>query len=206
MSEARAQPSRSPAPATCAGPGSARAALFEAALLVGFAALALSGCKADPASKIEGWPPPPSAFRDTAPAEPDTYEPPDTVPVEAPDTVGHDPDALPSEPCAAVVALACRYYGPYSAECAEVRARPPDGDDPDTRAACDDLVTRYVTEEQDKRANPCRRHARLVCRELGAETRACQVARDAVGRMLTARQKRACLGELLMFEARALRH
>lgn len=201
MSEAHAVPPRSPGPAVGAGPGDAWLVLLAVVV-----AAALAGCKEDPTSKIEGWPPPPSAFRDTAPVEPDTVEPPDTAPTEPPDTEDLDPDALPSEPCAAVVALACRYYGTYSAECAEARARPPDGDDPDTRAACDELVTRYVTEEQDKRANPCRRHARLVCRELGAETRACQVARDAVGRMLTPRQKRACLGELLMFETRALRH
>jgi len=175
--------------------------------LLAAAVLAAAGCGRSPEDKIRGWPPPSSAFRDTLP-EPDTWEPPDTVEPEPEDTAPYDPDALPAEPCAAVVELACRFYGEFSDECHEARTREPDGDDPETRIACEGLVERFGPggEEAESRYNPCRRYARRVCRELGRETEACQRATRIISRLLHARQKRACLGDLLMFEARALRH
>ncbi|PKN55372.1 MAG: hypothetical protein CVU56_21730 [Deltaproteobacteria bacterium HGW-Deltaproteobacteria-14] len=177
------------------------------AVLVVAAALAAAACGRSVEDKIHGWPPPAAAFRDTV-EPPDTWEPPDTLPPEPEDTAPVDPDALPSEPCAAVVELACRYYGPYSDECHEAQTRAPDGRDPETAAACAALVERYAAggEEAESRVNPCRRYARLMCKELGRETQACQRASAVVARLVYAREKRACLGDLLMFEARTLPH
>lgn len=172
---------------------------------VALAALAAAACARAPADKIHGWPPPDGAFEDTVEL-PDTVEPPDTAVAAVEDTTPEDPDALPTEPCAAVIELACRFYGQHSDECHEARTRVPDGADPETRAVCEELVARFTTgEDATSYVNPCHRYARRLCKAMGNEARACQSAAGAVSRLTAPRQKRACLGDLLIFEARGLR-
>jgi len=192
---------------------------FVGALL---ACLAL-GCRDAPEDKIVGWPPPPGSLRGPAPAddppsagelapmtedgaspdaegggdEPATGGPP-------PGVGGGDAEGGGADPCAALVDRACELYGAWSDDCGEARARAPDGGHPLTRVACAEILERHATDEV-LRGSPCRRYARAVCATLGQQTRSCERAQANVRRLVQPAQRRACAGDLVMWEARNLR-
>ncbi len=183
---------------------------FPSAARILLAALLFAACGRAPEDKIKGWPPPPAPPRapgvpDVAPPPPpDTSEPVDEPEIGAPDPDGDSPLPLPDDPCEAVVALACHFFGEYTDDCGEARTRVPDSADPETRAACEVLVTRFLGEEQENRVSPCRRFARKVCQADGYPSRACRRARGHISK-LRGERKRVCLGDLILWETRDLR-
>lgn len=153
--------------------------------------------------KVSGWPPPRGELYepDTEPVdteEPDTWEPPDTEARAA--------DTLEDTPCAWLVALACDLYGPWSDPCSEARAHPPDDDHAPTRTRCEELVKHFTEVELGRVGGACYRYARALCKGEGHESAQCKKALGRAPRLPALAQKRACLGDLLIYEARDLRH
>lgn len=163
-----------------------------------------SGCRSDPEDKIKNWPPPGSAVNTATAAGPAV-----DAQVVAGD-VGAVHPARPQDtatlgPCRQLVELACSYFGVHTDDCFEARSTRPDGSHPETRSACQQLVERFVTVEETARISPCRRYSRAVCKVLGTQTTTCRQSREMIPQLRTKEKKRACLGDLLMWEARTLR-
>ncbi|MFT7582748.1 MAG: hypothetical protein ACI9MR_004431 [Myxococcota bacterium] len=170
-----------------------------APLLVGW----LMACGPSPSERLVGWPdaiPVPTGPSDESDA---TVVDTTSLAVEAPGSGDVDPAA--KAPCKALAELACSYFGPYTDECALARTEKADDGDAATRDACLMLLNQFKTVEEPMRMNPCRRYSRLVCKREGSQTRLCQTSRENLPLLRKAEEKRACLGDLLLYQAGELR-
>lgn len=170
-----------------------------AALLTG---LLLAACAKDPEDKLVDWPPREDVVPVGRPPELDSAAPsePDTV---APEVAATDAEPPPLPPCRALVEYACELWTPFSDACHEARTRVPDDSHPATREACEALLGAYRT--RTSWGNPCGRYARALCAQSGESSERCKAARARVPILDTRREWKACMADLLWFEARTLR-
>lgn len=170
--------------------------------MVGLVAL-LGACPSDSSDKILGWPPsePVVPIRDVVEV-PDVPPPAEVVDVAvavaevAPRPVG---------PCAELVDIACELWTPFADSCREARRAAPDDTHGPTRDKCQALVDRYKKDELPRLGNPCGRLSRAICKDSGEASERCRSARARVPLLTKRHQWRACLGDLLWFEARTFR-
>lgn len=161
------------------------------------------GCGRDPAAKIVGWPPrePVVPVREVIEA-PDQIEPEDAPLADAgPVEVA----AAPMGPCRELAEVACELWTPFADACREAKKSIPDDTHGPTRELCQALVDRYKKDELPRMGNPCGRLARMVCQDAGESSERCRSARARVPLLTKRHQWRACLGDMLWFEARTFR-
>lgn len=164
---------------------------------------ACAACGASPEDKILGWPPrePVVPVREVVEA-PDVVEVPDLGVVEV---AVVDVAPPPPGPCRQLVDIACELWTPFADSCREARRKPPDESHGPTAEQCQALVDRYVKDELPRMGNPCGRLSRAICKDSGESSERCRSARARVPLLTKRHQWRACLGDLLWFEARTLR-
>ncbi len=197
-----------------------------------FALWAAAGCSKDPESKIRGWPPPapvvsPAATdaaggagargeRSASAGAPRPSPAPGLEPrarptgeSDAQSAASAQADAEPLdvladlEPCDALLVEACALLGPHSEECIEARASAPGDRTLTHTTACAEILTRWrPVAVGEARGNPCRLLAARKCEVLGEHTRGCLDARAVAARLRRPEHRRACGGDLLLWEAR----
>lgn len=166
------------------------------------AVLLLAGCSKDPEDKLVDWPPREDVVPVGLPVEVDTVSSPEPD-TAAPEVAMTDVAPPPLPPCRALVEYACELWTPFSDACREARTRVPDDTHPPTREACAALLEAYRT--RTSWGNPCGRYARAVCAQAGESAERCKAARARVPILDTRREWRACIADLLWFDALALR-
>lgn len=172
-----------------------RAALFALGALI-------AGCGRGPEDKLVDWPPREDVVPVGLPPEPDTLPAPE-LDTTAPETVEVDVGPAPLPPCRELVEYACELWTPFSDACREARTKVPDDSHPATREACEALLEGYRT--RTSWGNPCGRYARALCAQSGEASERCRAARARIAILDTRREWKACIADLLWFEARTLR-
>ena len=122
------------------------------------------------------------------------------------------PPQTPTEsrvsPCMALIQRACKALGPHSDECQEGRSLLPSVVTPEHDAGCQGILEVHVEPRRSgsrgRRLNPCRRLIRAVCRDTKATTWMCKQTRTDASRLWRTGHGEACLGDLLLVEARRL--
>ena len=121
-------------------------------------------------------------------------------------TVG--PAPVESAACHELVERACQALGPHSDECQEAKALLPLIITPEHHAGCSAILDAHVRPSRQakrrRRLNSCRRLMRAVCGAAGGSTWVCRQTRADASRLWRTGQREACLGDLLLFEARRL--
>lgn len=163
----------------------------------------LVACGESPGDKILGWPPrePVVPIREVVEA-PDVMEVPEVV---LPDAEVADVVPPPAGPCTRLVDVACELWTTFADSCREARRNTPDESHAPTAEQCLALVDRYVKDELPRMGNPCGRLSRAVCKDSGETSERCRSARARVPLLTKRHQWRACLGDLMWFEARTFR-
>ena len=175
-------------------------------------------CSSPDHAAVEGWPRPAGTVlgRSAEPEqaiEPWVGEPPPALrALEVDEVPERRPRALPrlsERGCGDLVDRACEFLGLHSEECMEVRTQLSEraslASQPVIRQRCSDLLDAFdVNQTRRRRASPCGRLSRMVCREMGHQTRACSDALDRITRFRKEEQRRACEGDLLLWEFRSI--
>ena len=108
-----------------------------------------------------------------------------------------------ANPCLKLVERACDFLGTHSEECSETRARVPQAPRQDVRKECQDILDFFeLTFAEDTDRNPCYVLARRVCNDVGRRTQVCKDRRAAAKRYAKRSHRKACKGDLLLWEAR----
>jgi len=165
------------------------------------AVVTLAGCPSGPEDKLVGWPPEeqivpyglPEVVAPVAPPEPDTSQPEAVTPEVTP----------PLRPCQALVEQLCQLWTPFADACREALTRVPDDTHPPTREACEALLTHY--RQETHWGNPCGRYARAICTVSGEASERCKAAQSRTPVLTQRREWKACIADLLWFQARTLR-
>ena len=136
----------------------------------------------------------------------------ESVSVEAPvEVVSKAP--VPVEPprtpsCERLIQRACEALGEHSDECQEVRSLVTGPVTPEQHSGCLSILEAHVLPKRSgkrkRRLNPCRRLIRAVCRDSQASTWACKQTRADASRLWRTGDGEACLGDLLLVEARSV--
>jgi hypothetical protein len=165
--------------------------------------LLMAACGESPGDKILGWPPRESvvAVREVVEA-PEVVEVPDVVALDVADVEVALP---PPGPCTRLVDVACELWTTFADSCREARRDTPDESHGPTAEQCQVLVDRYVKDELPRMGNPCGRLSRAICKDSGETSERCRSAKARVPLLTKRHQWRACLGDLLWFEARTFR-
>jgi hypothetical protein len=127
----------------------------------------------------------------------------EAVPVAVPSL-----DAVEQPACVRLLDRACEALGNHSDECQEARRLKPRVVTPEQNAGCRTILEVHVESrgsgKRGRRLNPCRRLIRAVCRDAKASTWACKQTRADASRLWRTGKGEACLGDLLVVEARGL--
>ena len=108
-------------------------------------------------------------------------------------------------PCRELVDRACDFLGRHSQECVESLARVPPAPRRDVRRECREIIEFFeLTFANDQDRNPCLILARRKCNDVGRRTQICADVRANVKRYNKRHHRRACKGDLLLWEARGL--
>jgi hypothetical protein len=111
----------------------------------------------------------------------------------------------PHDSCRKLIDRACDFWGRFSQECIEARARVPKAPRKDVVNECEEILAFFeVTYAKMEMQNPCRILARRVCNTLGRRTISCIEARAGAKSYKKVSQRRACKGDLILWEARQL--
>lgn len=165
------------------------------------------GCQGKPEDKLVNWPPQEPVIPAHLIPEPEPE--PELEPEPAPPPV-QPPAPPPLQPCEELLGLACEFWTPHADACREARASKLDDSHGPTREACQQLVARYRKEDAAMTGNPCGRYVRMLCandgRGYGPNSEYCKSAQSRLPLLNKRYQWRACLGDMLWFETRGLRH
>ncbi|MGB0592450.1 MAG: hypothetical protein ACPGU1_22420 [Myxococcota bacterium] len=136
--------------------------------------------------------------------EPVSVEAPEEVVSKAPVPVA--PRREPS--CERLIKRACEALGEHSDECQEARSLIKGPVTPEQHSGCFSILETHVlpnrSGKRTRRLNPCRRLIRAVCRASKASTWACKQTRADASRLWRTGNGEACLGDLLLVEARGV--
>ena len=169
--------------------------------VLGLTALTACACAPPPGDKV--------MRRATAAEMPGAVvAPPVAEPEPAPEVT--PPPQAPAErqvrACTVLIQRACKALGQHSDECQEARSLLPKVVTPEHHAGCQSILEVHVEPRRSgtrgRRLNPCRRLIRAVCRDTKATTWMCKQTRKDASRLWRTGHGEACLGDLLLVEAR----
>ncbi|MGM0574674.1 MAG: hypothetical protein ACQEXJ_02930 [Myxococcota bacterium] len=185
--------------------------------------LLAAGCRDAPEEKVKRWATEvwhpeeePAVDGDTGPTPPGDGEgdaeareaPPEPEQQQVKSSAGPDASGE-AEGCERLSEEACSWLGPHTEECLEARQILPSSRTPEQEVACAKVLEEHAdliegAPDGFPGMNPCGRLARRQCRDLGARTWACKEARSDASRLRWMRREEVCLGDLLLWEARAV--